>query len=348
MDSQITQDRDDKVLRGIYAERRMSPLDQFTAVEISTFRNVTRDINFDVFLRLSDENVAHVFSKTTGLDYKRLAQYMQKGVRELYIRKEDKALYDAFVAKTAQKIFDDPNTPQEKKIAVLLNMTEQNMAELFTQSNVSESTADSTKTVIKSYVDLMLSNPHSLATLLKLVSHGEYLYYHSIAVAIFSMFIARASGQFNRRMLEIVGMGGFLHDIGSVHLPKELVCATDELTSDQWKEMHEHPKLGLKMLEATPGIPDEVRYIVYQHHEQPSGKGYPNSLHGPVIYYPAKIVAIADSFSALISKRSFRPAYTVDQAIEILKSETGKFDRDLVNILAGVFARQPIGGSKAA
>ncbi len=326
----------------------MSSLNNFLQVDIASFRNVTRDISFDVYPRLSDENIAHVFSKTTGLDYKRLAQYMQKGVQHLYIRKEDKAAYDAFVSRTAQKIFEDPATPQEKKIAVLLNMTEQNMAELFTQTNVSEETAESTKNVIKSYVDLMLSNPHSLATLLKLVSHGEYLYYHSIAVAIFSMFIARASGQFNRRMLEIVGMGGFLHDIGSVHLPKEIVCATEELSSDQWKEMHEHPKLGLKMLESTPGIPDEVRYIVYQHHEQPSGKGYPNGLHNPVIYYPAKIVAIADSFSALISKRSFRPAYTVDQAIEILKSETGKFDRDLVQILADVFSRQPVGGSKAA
>jgi putative nucleotidyltransferase with HDIG domain len=317
----------------------MSYINNFLAVDISTFRNVKRDISFDVYLKLSDENIAHIFSKTTGLDYKRLAQYMQKGVRELYIKKEDKAAYESLVANTAQRIFEDPTTTQEKKIAVLLNMTEQNMAELFTQTNVSEETAASTKKVISSYVDLMLSSPHSLTTLLKLVSHGEYLYYHSIAVAIFSMFIARASGQFNRRMLEIVGMGGFLHDIGAIHLPKEVVSATEELTSDQWKEMHDHPKLGLKMLEATPRIPDEVRYIVYQHHEQPSGKGYPNGLHNPVIYYPAKIVAIADSFSSLISKRSFRPAYTVEQAIEILRSETGKFDRDLVQVLAVVFAR---------
>src|SRR6218665_1339803 len=107
----------------------MSPANNFIAVDINSFRNVTRDISFDVYLKLSDENIAHVFSKTTGLDYKRLAQYIQKGVRELYIRKEDKATFDAFVARTAQKIFDDATTPQEKKIAVLLNMTEQNMAE---------------------------------------------------------------------------------------------------------------------------------------------------------------------------------------------------------------------------
>src|SRR5581483_7362756 len=101
-----------------------------------------------------------------------------------------------------------------------LNMTEQNMAELFSNLIVPEETAESTQRVVKNYVDLMTKNPQTLAVILKLVSHGEYLYYHSISVAIFSMFIAKASGQFNQRMLEIVGLGGFLHDIGSTQLPK--------------------------------------------------------------------------------------------------------------------------------
>lgn len=311
-----------------------------------SFRNATRDINFDVYLKLSDDNVAHVFSRTTGLDYKRLAQYIQKGVKELYIHPDDETAYQSYIARPAYAIFADPATPQEKKIATLLNMTEQNMAELFTQLTVQDETAQNAKRLIKNYVELMLQSPQTLATILKLVSHGEYLYYHSIAVAIFSMFIARASGQFNQRMLEIVGLGGFLHDIGCTQLGKDIVCSSTDLTADQWKEMRQHPKVGLKMIESTSSIPDEVRYIVYQHHEEPSGHGYPNGIHGPVIYYPAKIVSLADGFSALISKRPFRPAYSVEQAIHILQSETGKYDRDLVKILASIFLRD--GGKKVA
>jgi HD-GYP domain-containing protein (c-di-GMP phosphodiesterase class II) len=98
--------------------------------------------------------------------------------------------------------------------------------------------------------------------------------------------------------------------------------------------------MGLHMIEATQTIPDEVRYIVYQHHEEPSGHGYPNGIHSPVIYYPAKIVAIADAFSALISRRPFRPAYTVEQAVQILQSEAGKHDRELVKLLGTIFLRQ--------
>lgn len=323
-------------------------MSEFVSVDIYTFRNATRDITFDVYLKLSEENVAHVFSRKTGLDYKRLAQYIQKGVKQLHIRKEDEEAYTAFISNTADKIFNDPNTSTEKKVATLLNMTDQNMAEIFSQTQVPEDTAESTQKVIKNYVSLMLDNPKTLAIILKLVSHGDYLYYHSIAVAIFSMFVAKASGQFNSRTLEIVGMGGFLHDIGSTQISQEVMNAPSELTPAQWKEMRSHPKLGLQMLENTPNVPDEVRYIVYQHHEEPSGQGYPNGLHGPVIYYPAKIVSLADAFSALISKRPFRPAYTVEQALHILQSENGRHDRELVKILAKIFSRQMGAGGKAA
>ncbi len=184
------------------------------AVDIHSFRQATRDITFDVYLRLGDDNYAHVFSRATGLDYKRLAQYMAKGVKELHIRTEDEPLFQAYVSRTADVVFNDASTTMEKKVATLLNMTEQNMAEIFLQVQVSEETSVSAQKVVKNYVHLMMDSPKTLAVLLKLASHGEYLYYHSIACAIFSMFIAKASGQFNQRMLEIVGMGGLLHDIG--------------------------------------------------------------------------------------------------------------------------------------
>ena len=182
-------------------EKTFNNTSDLVAVDIHSFRDATRDICFDVFMKLSEDNVVHVFSRTTGLDYKRLAQYTLKGVQQLYILPQDVEAYKAFIARPAHLVLEDPNTSNEKKIATILNMTEQNMAELFSQINVSEETATASQRVIHGYVDMMTKKPESLALLLKLVSHGEYLYYHSIAVSIFSMFIAKASGQFNTRML---------------------------------------------------------------------------------------------------------------------------------------------------
>lgn len=312
---------------------------EYLAVDIQGFRKALRDINFDVYLKLSEGNFAHVFSRTTGLDYKRLAQYVQKGVGELYIKRADEGAYTEFITRTAEKVFSDPATPEERKIATLLNMTEQNMAEVFSQLDIADETAEQTKKVVNNYITLLAESPKTLSVILRLAAHGDYLYYHSVATAVFSMFIARFTGQFNRRLLEIVGMGGFLHDIGCTQLPQDITDSRAELTPAQWKLMRSHPKIGLKMLENTPSVPDEVRYIVYQHHEEPSGNGYPNGLRGPVIYFPAKIVAVADAFSALISKRPFRPAYTVEQAVQILKSEAGKYDGGLVKIVEQLFVK---------
>ena len=218
-------------------------------------------------------------------------------------------------------------------------MTEQNISEIASQINLEEGTAQNAQRVIRNYVELLVKTPDTLTMILKLTSHGEYLYYHSIAVSIFSMFIARASGQFNQKTLELIGLGGFLHDIGLLHLPKEISCSPTDLTPEQWKLMHAHPKMGLQMIENTQLIPDEVRYIVYQHHEEPGGNGYPNGIHGPVIYYPAKIVGLADSFAALISNRPFRAAYSIPEALDLIRKTPSKYDPDLVNVLVSLFSR---------
>ena len=148
--------------------------DAMVAVDIMTFRNATREIDFDVYMKLSSENTAHVFSRTTGIDYKRLAQYIQKGIKELYIKKEAVETYKRFMERPAQTVFTDPNSSQEKKIASLLNMTDKNLAEIFTQFTVEENTAVSTQKVIKNYVSIMVQSPETLSIILKLVSHGDY------------------------------------------------------------------------------------------------------------------------------------------------------------------------------
>lgn len=312
----------------------------FFPVDIRTFRSSSKDITFDVYLKLSEDNFAHVFSKSSGIDYKRLAQYIAKGVTHLYIRSEDESLFREYMLRSPEKVFVDPKVADAKKVSVLLNMAEQNISELFSIINVSEEAAQTSVKIVKNFITLMADNPKTLATLLKAASHGDYLYYHSISTAVVSMFIAKASGQANARMLEICGLGGFLHDVGLTMLPKEIVDSPTDLTPAQWREMRSHPKLGLKMLEGTPNIPDEVRYIVFQHHEEPGGSGYPTGLRGPVIFYPAKIVGLADSFTALITKRPFREAYSVEQALGIIQHEVGKYDRELVKLLVGLFGGQ--------
>lgn len=329
-------------MRGVrtLTSRPLKSTDELIPIDIDIFRKLTRDINFDVYMKLSSTNCVHIFSRTTGIDYKRLAQYIHKGTKQLYIRKDDKHNYEAFISHSIDKIICDPNATKEKKVAALLNMTEQNMAELFVQLDIEDKTAKTTRKLVKNYIDVMTTQPDSLAILLQLASHGDYLYYHSIAVSILSMYIAKATGNFDTHQLELIGFGAFLHDVGCTQLPTEVTESPTDLTPEQWEIMRTHPRIGLKMLEKTPNIPTEVRYIVYQHHEEPSGKGYPNNLFGSVIYFPARIVAIADCFSALISKRPYRDAFSVEEALKIIKRSSHKYPAELITILVDKFGNQ--------
>lgn len=317
----------------------MKSAENYVSVDIKVFRNSPRAIDFDIYLKLSDHNMAHVFSRKSGLDYQRLAQYISKGVTEVYIREDDLKLYRNFVARPIHAVFNDPHSSLEKKIAALLNMTEQNISELFTFVNITTETAEVSKQVISNYVQLLTSHPHSLALILKIVSHGNYLYYHSIAVAIFSLIIAKSAGQFDNKTLEIIGLGGLLHDVGFSQLNSEAVdCEFRfELNPEQKSEMEKHTKIGLSMISQTPNIPDEVRYIVYQHHEQPGGKGFPNQLENAAIYYPCKVVALADAFSILISKRPERNAMAPRKALELLAERKGEFDPYFIQLASNIF-----------
>lgn len=314
-------------------------INELEAVAVESFWNVPKDLTFDVFAQITDGHFVHIFSKTTGLDYKRLAQYRIKGAKNLYVRKEDHQKWKDYVSHPIGELIDQPGVTLERKVALVLNLTEQHLTEVFERLDIPEELANSTRTVIHRYVDLMTKDPKALTLMLKMVSYTDYLYYHSIATSIFSIFLARAHGQFERLVVENIGMAGFLHDIGCVEIPKEIYDKIDPLKESEWEVIYDHPRMSMAMLEHCKNIPQEVKYAIYQHHEQPMGKGYPNQLTKQSIYYPAQIVAVADAFSALLSDRPYRKAFTAQQAVKIIEGEKGKFEKQVVELLASIFLR---------
>ncbi len=314
-------------------------LSSFVPIDIRLFRNAPRDLPFDVYLKVSEGNYAHVFSRTTGIDYRRLATYMAKGLSELHVRREDEPLIHAFVENTLDRVLTDEHASSAARIAALLNKTEQNLAEVFQAVDLPEEVVRASERVVTGYVRMLSQEPQSLALLLKLVSHGDTLYAHAVAVAVFTLVLAKGMARFPERTIESIGLGGFLHDVGFSQVSRAILDKPGELTEDEWRVVEEHPRLGLKILEHTPGIPDEVRYVVYQHHEEPTGMGYPNGLMGSAIFLPARIVAITDAFAAMIARRPYREALSPDEAIRQLLAMPAKFEPELVRLLGRLLFR---------
>jgi len=310
------------------------------AITIGELRQLTRDLPVDLFLKLPGENYCHVFSRATGLDYGRLLSYRQKGVAELHYRVEDEELVDRYRKdRRMDLLLQNSRVAPEQKAGILLNWTEQTVAEVFSTLPMTDEAAASSKGLVTNLVDMMTQQPQSLAALLRLVSHGKYLYYHSVAVSVFSGLLARVSGKYSDADSKLIAWGGFLHDIGMSRMDEEWTCdPLLEMDSVQMDRIESHCRLGMEALQEVPSIPKEVRFMVYQHHENPSGTGLPNRLKGSAIHQPAMIIAVVDAWSALISRHPHRPALTPAEAIQQISAPE----------MAEVFDEQAIEWLKAA
>lgn len=161
-----------------------------------------------------------------------------------------------------------------------------------------------------------------------------YLGQHSVRVAKYALTMAVELG-LSQRERDLVYEAGLLHDIGSLTIPRELLTKPDALTEEEVRIVQTHPLRGFDIVSRVGGF-DDVALIVRHHHERYDGKGYPAGLAGDAIPVGARILAVAEAFDAMTSKRPFRRALTVREAlVEVVHGIGSQFDREVV----GAFAR---------
>ncbi len=172
----------------------------------------------------------------------------------------------------------------------------------------------------------------------------DYLFQHSVNVAILSMNIAAAAG-FSRSQARDISVGGLLADIGMMAIPKSIRLKKGTLTRDDTYELHKHPILGFHLLESLPGISEVIPITAYQHHERLSGVGYPKNRQGRFINHFSRIVAIADVYEALSSQRPYRDAFMPYRCMEtVLKlGSSGFLDVDHIRSFISYMSLFPIG-----
>jgi putative two-component system response regulator len=145
-------------------------------------------------------------------------------------------------------------------------------------------------------------------------------------------------------VIEMLFMAAPLHDIGNVGIPDRILLKPGRVTPEEFEIIKSHTQLGLAVLLKTErdlGIEVPIfnfaKEIVYSHHERWNGSGYPEGLTGNNIPIPARIMAIADVYDALISRRAYKAAVTHQQAVNIiLEGKETHFDPDIVDIFSGI------------
>ncbi len=130
--------------------------------------------------------------------------------------------------------------------------------------------------------------------------------------------------------LRALWLGSLLHDVGMVVVSEAVINRAGPLTPDEWRLVHGHPTLGARMVEAAPYL-RPARDAVLHHHERWDGSGYPSGLKGTDISRHGAIMAVADSFAAMISERPYRAALSeADAVAEIERGAGARFDPRVV------------------
>lgn len=193
-----------------------------------------------------------------------------------------------------------------------------------------EKNIDACIKVSKEIVNQLLHNSTWDYGLVDIRSFDQYVYRHSVQVAVIATEIGVGMAYKNRDLEELC-LAGLLLDIGMEQVEDGLTRKERSLSFMDYAQIKKHPLQSVQMLEKRDDIMMTTRMAILQHHENVDGSGYPYATQGDKIHRFAKILHVADTYDALISKRPFRKCYTYMEAVEYLMGGCNvKFDKGTV------------------
>lgn len=176
-----------------------------------------------------------------------------------------------------------------------------------------------------------------------LSNKNEYIYQHSIAVAVISAFLAHKLN-YDRKEIVQVAMAGCLSDAGMAKISPALINKTEPLTAEEFNEVKQHTKYSFKMIPEHSLLKKETRLSIFQHHERLDGSGYPFGNVDNKIHPYAKIIAVADTFHAMTSERLYRKKQSPFKVLEKLQQDYfGKFELKVLQTLSSGIIQYTIG-----
>ncbi len=197
--------------------------------------------------------------------------------------------------------------------------------------------------LVSELADQVISSPHALVWLTFLKQRDEYTANHCINVCILALSFGRCLG-LDKEQLNMVGLGGLLHDLGKMKIPDEILNKPGKLTAEEFNIMKQHPELGFQLLKDEKNMPQDVLDAVLHHHERKNACGYPDQLPEHKIPLLTQIIAIVDVYDAVTSDRCYHDGISPYEALNnIYKWAEKDFNKELVESLIKCLGIYPIG-----
>lgn len=187
-----------------------------------------------------------------------------------------------------------------------------------------------TQTIHPSLDQLRISISGSMQNLIAATeTKDEYTAGHNYRVAMYGLQLAKAMN-LDSELLRVLARGGLIHDVGKIQVPSEILNKPGKLTAEERTVIEQHPVVGYEMCKYI-GFMSEELSVIRHHHEKWDGTGYPDKLKGTEISLLARILAIADVYDALTSRRSYREPWPQERALQVIIEGSGThFDPECV------------------
>lgn len=193
-------------------------------------------------------------------------------------------------------------------------------------------------------IDAIFNNPDSLACMLNIRHKDEYLLEHSVSVSIYITLFARYL-KMDRKIIEQLSIGAFLHDVGKIMIPDEILNKPGKLTDEEFTIMKTHANHSIDIIKKTPGISKLSLDVAALHHEKLNGQGYPFQVKGDKIHKYGRMIAICDIFDALTATRVYKKGFPHAKAFAILRelAQQEHLDSGLVDHFVKCVGVFPVG-----
>ncbi len=332
-DIPVLENQDDEAQSSLTAKD-----EEFTRIKLETFYSGNSTI-FDHFIRLSANKYVKILNRGERFHPQRLAKYLEKKVEYLYFKTSDRGMYINFMNEMLKKEISLNKTTIEKKLQSSKNVIEKYIEEVYLKG-LKPSMVEEGMKICENMYDLV-QRDKSIADILR--SYEDYdppAYCHLFLTSFLGVMICKNIDWSTKRTTEIVAMAALLHDIGKLRLPLELRDKRPkEMSPKQFEEYKKHPVYGTEMLSQSSLVSDPIIQIIYQHHEQCDGEGFPNKLGASKIYPLAKIVSLADFYSHILISKKITPL----EGLKVLladKESLKLFDPQALKSLAVGFLKE--------
>lgn len=301
------------------------------AFELITLeRPMLYDLYINSSLRKSKDKFVKIFPTGDTLGSHDLKKFKQK-YHQLYVLESQREAYLKSLL-NCDHVDDIKKTEVIKDSAIVYLDRIFDQSKEFTTELLSE-TISGCRESVKSMVDVIKN--YDISKLQSLIGdlsyHDFYTYDHSINVAMYSIAIFKElKKKHTHNEMVMVGLAGLLHDLGKIKIPTSIINNPGNLSDEDFAEIKKHPHYGIELLQSTDHKDFSdidfkvIQRVVHEHHENYNGTGYPNGLKEDQIHLYARIVAIADFFDALTTKRSYHEVLSTADALELMSRSCGK------------------------